>query len=526
MEIVIVGSGPASAAAALAVERVPGARITVVDVGSQLESERVEARRAMASVAPGEWRQSDAELLTALPGRAPRGALPTKQIFGSNFVFDDFGQIGGIAGANPLVVSGAYGGFTNTWGAQMVPYSTGTFRTWPVSRRDMEPHYREILRQIPYSGQSDDLEEVFPLMGDPDPLPKVSDRTSMVLDRYAENRIKIRGHGVTAGHARLALRGSACRLCGHCMTGCVYDLIYSASQTFDELRRRNAVDYRPGLLVHRIEEDASGQVFVHAAERSTGRAHTIQADRVFIGAGAIGTTRIVTNSLGYTDRTIRMEESVQFVMPFLSRRAVAELSQSGEFTLNQFNLLVSFDSDGKDAAFVHCYPYNDIMLTTLPEIATRPGFSRLVERGFRHLTVGLGYLPSWMSPPLRLRIGPAKRDAALPDVEITASENPATEPGMKKVIAQLRRVGPALDLYPVPGQTQLSPPTKSYHFGGSFPMSDQPGDFSSDVSGRVRPWKNVHLIDASVFPTVPATTITLTTMANAHRIATLATAKA
>jgi choline dehydrogenase-like flavoprotein len=41
----------------------------------------------------------------------------------------------------------------------------------------------------------------------------------------------------------------------------------------------------------------------------------------------------------------------------------------------------------------------------------------------------------------------------------------------------------------------------------------------SDVLGRVAPWRSIHLVDASVFPTVPATTFTLSIMANAHRIA-------
>jgi len=36
--------------------------------------------------------------------------------------------------------------------------------------------------------------------------------------------------------------------------------------------------------------------------------------------------------------------------------------------------------------------------------------------------------------------------------------------------------------------------------------------------GRLGKWENIHLIDASVFPNVPATTFTLTIMANAHRI--------
>ena len=51
------------------------------------------------------------------------------------------------------------------------------------------------------------------------------------------------------------------------------------------------------------------------------------------------------------------------------------------------------------------------------------------------------------------------------------------------------------------------------------------GEFSSDLLGRVGPWRNVHLVDASVFPTVAATTFTLTIMANAHRIATEALAR-
>jgi choline dehydrogenase-like flavoprotein len=92
---------------------------------------------------------------------------------------------------------------------------------------------------------------------------------------------------------------------------------------------------------------------------------------------------------------------------------------------------------------------------------------------------------------------------------------------LRRVIRQLRRCGRVLDIHPIPGQTRLSAAAKSYHFGGSFPMDKTiSGDFSSDLLGRVGPWRNVHLVDASVFPTVPATTFTLTIMANAHRIAT------
>jgi choline dehydrogenase-like flavoprotein len=508
----------------MAVEDMPGVHISVLDLGGQLESERITARTAMAGTSPDRWSPADLKLLSSPPRSGSLGQIPTKQIYGSNFPFENFGQLDDIDAdgpANHLVVSGAYGGFSNTWGAQMMPYSTGTFRTWPISRRDLEPHYREILRNVPYSGESDDLEETFPLMGTPEHLPKVSHRTTAVLERYERYRIAVRRHGVTVGHARLALRGSSCRLCGLCMTGCPYELIYSTSQKFDELRAKGRVDFWSGLRVHRIHEDASGRVNVHATEVATGRTLCFAADRVFLGAGAIGTTRIVANSLGLTDRTLTLAESVQFMMPFLSLRPDPQLTQKGEFTLNQFNLFVTFDSDGKDAALVHCYPYNDIMLSSMRPVLGAGPLEPFTRSGLRHVTVGLGYLPSWASPFVELRMGRAKGEGSLPSLRVTYGENAATRPMLKRVIHQLRQTGRALDLHPIPGQTRLSAPAKSYHFGGSFPMRERTsGAFSSDLLGRVGPWRNVHLVDASVFPTVAPTTFTLTVMANAHRIAT------
>ena len=49
-------------------------------------------------------------------------------------------------------------------------------------------------------------------------------------------------------------------------------------------------------------------------------------------------------------------------------------------------------------------------------------------------------------------------------------------------------------------------------------MRSDPGPLETDVFGRVQGWKRIHVVDASVFPSIPATTITLTAMANAHRI--------
>jgi choline dehydrogenase-like flavoprotein len=55
-------------------------------------------------------------------------------------------------------------------------------------------------------------------------------------------------------------------------------------------------------------------------------------------------------------------------------------------------------------------------------------------------------------------------------------------------------------------------------------MRAQPGDLETDTLGRVRGWDRIHVVDASILPSIPATTVTFSIMANAHRIAAAACA--
>jgi choline dehydrogenase-like flavoprotein len=71
---------------------------------------------------------------------------------------------------------------------------------------------------------------------------------------------------------------------------------------------------------------------------------------------------------------------------------------------------------------------------------------------------------------------------------------------------------------PVPPALRVGAPGRSFHAGGTFPMRQNPGRFEVDLLGRPTGFSRIHLVDASVFPSLPATTITLSVMANAHRI--------
>ena len=77
---------------------------------------------------------------------------------------------------------------------------------------------------------------------------------------------------------------------------------------------------------------------------------------------------------------------------------------------------------------------------------------------------------------------------------------------------------------PISQMMRVGLPGRGFHTGGTFPMKVKPARLQTDVLGRPPGLTRVHLVDSSVFPSLPATTITLSVMANAHRIATQAIA--
>ena len=524
MDVLIVGAGPAAAGAALALSTNPDVTIRVLDVGGRLEAANEAVRQRMSLNDPGSWSASDVATISRVAHLTRDQRLPEKRNFGSSFPFDDFGQLQGVRGegdVNTNVISGAYGGFSNTWGAQTMVYSAASFVDWPFSRDELEPDYRAILSNIPYAGESDDLEEYFPLWGPADPLPPLSENATRILERYRRHRLQVRRHGVILGKSRLALNGSSCVSCGLCMTGCPYSFVYSASQTFDRLIASGRVEYFSGYAAESVSEEGERPSVV-AREIATDTLHTFVADKVFLGCGAIGTTRLVASSLAMWSQPIHFQESSQFLIPLASMRGSKHLSQESSFTLNQFNIVMPFDEAGRDLVQIHGYPYNKSMDDALPEVLRTPLLRSLGATALKHLTVGLGYLPSWWSPGFEVTIERPSPSEHLAQVVVSPDSNDGAiaSAKLRAITARLLRVAPYLGVVPVLPMVALSAPGKSYHFGGSFPHASDPKEGrETDLEGRLHPWRNVHLIDASVFPTVSATTFTLTIMANAHRIA-------
>jgi hypothetical protein len=181
---------------------------------------------------------------------------------------------------------------------------------------------------------------------------------------------------------------------------------------------------------------------------------------------------------------------------------------------------VDIRGNAVDVSQLHFYTYNQSFLDSLPKVLQGKGSRHVRTALLKRLSVALGYLPSWASPQFTLVAHEPRDVGSLPDLVVRPSEHSfVRSPFLLQVLRRVCAVAPRLDLWPILPSLRFSAQGKSYHWGSMFPHAKRhEWPWTTDRLGRIDRWSRIHLIDASVFPNVPATTFTLTIMANAHRI--------
>jgi choline dehydrogenase-like flavoprotein len=131
--------------------------------------------------------------------------------------------------------------------------------------------------------------------------------------------------------------------------------------------------------------------------------------------------------------------------------------------------------------------------------------------------IAQGYLHSSLSPGISTVL--TKPSPSRPSrLILRATRSPETPSRVRRVMGKLWSARSSLRMIPLAPAMKLGDAGQGYHVGGAFPMRTRPGPFESDVLGRPYGFERVHLVDATTFPTIPASTVTLTVLANAHRI--------
>ncbi|HEY5625179.1 MAG TPA: GMC oxidoreductase, partial [Dehalococcoidia bacterium] len=295
--------------------------------------------------------------------------------------------------------------------------------------------------------------------------------------------------------------------CGMCMFGCPYGLIYNSAQTLAELRGDRNLRYIGGQVVERVEESADG-VVVKARPVEGGAPSTHEAASVFLGCGPIPTTKILMESLGIDECVIR--DSQYFLAPLLQFRGSGAMTEDLH-TLAQ--LFIEVNDPGVSERTVHLQVYTH---NAIYEGELRRRFGRLyplIPSGaiLSRLLLLQGFLHSDDSVRVRIRRQGGK-------LHLKAGRGRRARRVINRVMRKLAWNAPRLGVAPLRPLLNIEAPGKSFHSGGTFPMRARPGPGECDTLGRPYGLKRVHAIDSTTFPSIPATTITLSIMANAYRI--------
>jgi choline dehydrogenase-like flavoprotein len=128
-----------------------------------------------------------------------------------------------------------------------------------------------------------------------------------------------------------------------------------------------------------------------------------------------------------------------------------------------------------------------------------------------------GFLHSSDSGHLELTVNSSQ--ATRDEIHIRGIANPAAMQVAGRAQALLRRNLARFGIIPPLNLTMVAP-GRSFHAGGSFPMGKKNTLYGSDLLGRPAGLSRIHILDASTFPSIPATTITYTAMANSDRVVT------
>jgi hypothetical protein len=242
-----------------------------------------------------------------------------------------------------------------------------------------------------------------------------------------------------------------------------------------------------------------------------------EAERVYVACGAVATTRLLLASLEAFDRPVRMLDSQYFLLPLLRFRAVPSPRRETLHTMAQLFLELRHASVAPRNVHLQVYGYSDLFAALFDRLLgplARP-LSPAVDALLARMLVIQGYLHSEQSPSIRVRL---VREGEIGRLVLEAEANPVTRPTLRRVVRHLLRHAGDLRAVALAPALQVSPAGRGFHSGGSFPMRASPGAFESDLLGRPRGFQRVHAVDATVFPSIPSTTITFSVMANAHRI--------
>lgn len=488
--VIIVGSGPAGAMAALALRgRV---KPLVLDVGNTPDG-------AAPPFAALRHLRPDARPIS-LKLRAP--AL--------DYITRDADRLAPLRCTSFAgLVSLAKGGFANAWGAGVYRFNDDDNPGLPFRLADLDSHYDAVARHIGISGAKDDLNAEFGDESEIQPPLQLGLNAAAILSAYRAKRPS----GVRLGHARLAVLTRphngrpAYRYAGTEFIAPADPAAYNPAVTIDQLVAEGHIDYTPGWFVREYRETESG-IEVEATGRS-GETKTFRARRLVLAAGTLNTARIVLASNRDHETRLPLLDNPMTVLAALHPKRIGYPQSPHESGYAQLNFVLDATHYGhkfQGSVYTPAHAPLTEFLAKLPfPIDTGRRLLRYIKPA---LSLAMVFHPAEPAATRYVRL--------LPGGALQAEYDWNPDPALPRKLVELFR---ALGCLTHAALVHHAGPGQGIHYAGALPHSADPKRYQLHDDGRLQGTRGVYVCDGSCFPRLPAKNLTYTIMANAHRIA-------
>ncbi len=172
----------------------------------------------------------------------------------------------------------------------------GVGADWPISYGELEPHYRELERELPVAGQDWPWDRPHRYPFSPHPI---SGGAQLIWKGARALGIEFRVGPVGIVNGTFGNRPH-CIYRGYCLQGCKVNAKASPFVTHLPDALAHGVEVRAGCMATRVEVDASGRraTGITYVEEATGRERFQRARVVAIAGYSIETPRLLLNSTG------------------------------------------------------------------------------------------------------------------------------------------------------------------------------------------------------------------------------------
>jgi choline dehydrogenase-like flavoprotein len=403
--------------------------------------------------------------------------------------------------------SSARGGLANAWGGHLYRFNEDELQEFPFNYSEIKPFYDEISKEVGISGSEDDLLSF--LLEEPNLLPclNLDNLSKYAYNKYRLKRKSLNKSSLYLGSPRIAISTKPHndrRKYNYQNLEFFYptqETLYSPRFTINKLIKNKEIQYFDSSKVTYFKEDKeSVTVYIENVKDRT--KSKLEGKKVFIACGVLNSTRLVLRSLKLFEKKLPFLDNQVSYIPLINPFFIGK--EQERFTYNaQLNLIFK----GIYGTF---YNLNSILRNdSLFEIPLN--FKNLLWAS-KNLFQSMHILQLWYTGEKLSQNTISLSPNDVLNVNYTSDIKGQIEPLLIKLLFKIGYIShKTLVKYLEPGS--------SYHYAGTMPMTGTGSPINTNDLGKLKNLDRVHVIDSSIFPSLPSKNLSFTIMANAARIA-------